>query len=116
MRPHPHTADIRRIDSTGLLRENGVSRSQRRDHGRPDAPRVGGWRPGKRLADALWLPVWRGPRVGHCSWVLGPLLLPTSHLLLLLLLEDDLTELLSLDVRKHKVTGTSSDPCLFQPQ
>lgn len=116
MRPHPHTADIRWIDSTGLLRENGVSRSQRRDHGRPDAPRVGGWGPGKHLADALWLPVWRGPWVGHCSWVLGPLLLPTGHLLLLLLLEDDLTELLSLDGRKHRVTGTSTDPCLFQPQ
>lgn len=116
MRPHAQAADIRGIDSAGLLREDGVSRAQRRGHGGPDAPRVGGRGPGKRLADALRLPVWRGPRVGHRSWVLGPLLLPTGHLLLLLLLEDDLTELLSLDGGKRKVTGTSADPCLFQLQ
>lgn len=95
-RSHPHASDISGVGATRVFWENGVSRCQGRDGGRPDAPGVGGRRPGEGLARGLGLPARQGAGMGHGRRVLRPLVLPARHLLLLLLLQDDFTQLLPL--------------------
>lgn len=95
VRSHPHTGSFRRVRSTRIFWENGVSRSWRRGDGRPDVSGIGGWRPGEGPADTLRLPGLQGCGTRRRrSWARRPFLLPTQ--LLLLLLKDHLAQPLPL--------------------
>lgn len=101
MRPYAHAADIRSIGSPRLFRENSVSGHQGRATRNTEAPRIGRWRPGEVLPKGLRLPVlqWAWE---WCRWILRPFVLSAGQFLLLLLLQDDLTQLLSLRGRRKQ--------------
>lgn len=104
MGSHPHTSNVGRIGAPRVLREDGVSGRQWRAGGRADAAGVGGRGPAESLARALGLPV-QGGGVGRGGRVRRPLLRSPRHLLLLLLLQDDLTQLLPLKERNGDHRG-----------